>query len=180
MSKQPKHPHTGKSATGAAVAMSLCDDPRLEAAQKRIRESVGQADTFEAVREIVTNLLGCEEVGLFSVESERAKSSLLWSFGIDTERHGSLDVFDKAVLRRVMQGEMHVEQLDHAGHDKHEHPPLRVFAPIRSKGQTVAVLVMLTLLPQKVTFDESDINLVKLLSAEAGKALFDRSANANA
>jgi GAF domain-containing protein len=180
MSKQPKQSLPGKNATGAAAAMSPCDDPRLEAAQKRIRESVGQADTFEAVREIVTNLLGCEEVGLFSVNGDKAKSALLWSFGIDTERHGTLDAFDKAVLHRVMQGEMHVAQLDHAGYENHDHPPLRVFAPIRCNGQTVGVLVMLTLLPQKVSFDESDINLVKLLSAEAGKALFDRSANANA
>jgi hypothetical protein len=181
MSKQQKHSQAGKnaSAAAAAVATSPCEDPRLEAAQKRIRESVGQADTLEAVREIVTNLLGCEEVGLFSVNGDK-NSGLLWSFGIDVERHGTLDAFDKAILQRVMQGEMHVMQLDHSGHEKHEHPPLRVFAPIRWKGKTVAVLVMLTLLPQKVSFDESDINLVKLLSAEAGKALFDGSANANA
>lgn len=183
MSKQAKHSPAGNHA-GAAAAMEKkrSDDPRLEAAQKRIRESVGQADTFEAVREIVTNLLGCEEIGLFSIggESGLMKSGLMWSFGIDAERHGTLDAFDKAILHRVMRGEMHVMQLDHAGHEKHEHPPLRVFAPIRANGKTVAILVMLTLLPQKVSFDESDINLVKLLSAEAGKALFDRSANANA
>jgi hypothetical protein len=182
MSKQHKHSHAGKNATAAAAAMSACDDPRLEAAQKRIRESVGQADTLEAVREIVTNLLGCEEIGLFTVgqDNPKGRNRLLWSFGIDTERHGTLDAFDEAALHRVMQGEMHVTQLDHAGHEKHEHPPLRVFAPIRLNEKTVAVLVMLTLLPQKVSFDENDINLVKLLSAEAGKALFDRSANANA
>jgi hypothetical protein len=178
MSK-PKHPQAGKNATAAAAAMGPCEDPRLEAAQKRIRESVGKADTLEAVREVVTNLLGCEEIGLYSV-NDKTSSDLLWSFGIDTERHGTLDAFDEAILRRVMQGEMHVAQLDHSGHAKHEHPPLRVFAPIRSAGKIVAVLVMLTLLPQKVSFDESDINLVKLLSAEAGKALFDRSANAKA
>lgn len=180
MSKQPKHSQAGNRATAAAAAMSRCDDPRLEAAQRRIRESVGQADTLEAVREIVTNLLGCEEIGLFSVSGDKVNSGLLWSFGIDTERHGTLDAFDKEVLRRVMQGEMHIAQLNHTEYENYDHPPLRVFAPIRANGQIVAVLVMLTLLPQKVSFDESDINLVKLLSAEAGKALFDRSPNANA
>jgi hypothetical protein len=179
MSKQAKHSQSGKGATAAAAAMSAGDDPRLEAAQKRIRGSVGQADTLEAVREIVTNLLGCEEVGLFTI-SGKTNSGLLWSFGIDTERHGTLDAFDKTVLHQVMQGEMHIAQLDHAGYEHHHHPPLRVFAPIRWNGETVAVLVMLTLLPQKMSFDESDINLVKLLSAETGKALFDRSPNANA
>ena len=81
---------------------------------------------------------------MFSVKGDRANSSLLWSFGIDTDRHGTLDAFDKTVLHRVMQGEMHVAQLDHAGYEHHSHPPLRVFAPIRWNGETVAVLVMLT------------------------------------
>ena len=180
MSKQPKHSNAGKGATAAAVALNPCDDPRLEAAQKRIRESVGHADTFEGVREVVTNLLGCEEVGLFSVNGSAANSRLMWSFGIDTERHATLEAFEKPVLQRVMQGEMQIEQLESPAHGKHEHPPLRVFAPIRSHGKTVAVLVMLTLLPQKVTFDQNDINLVKSLCVEAGKALFERGANANA
>jgi hypothetical protein len=183
MSKQRKHTNqAGKDAPAATPAVSAGDDPRVEAARKRIHESVSQADALEAVREIVTNLLGCEEIGLFVVGREKPKngSGLLWSFGIDPVRYGTLDAFDKAVLQRVMQGEMQVFQLDHADGKKQDHPPLRVFVPLRSNGETVAILVMLTLLPQKVSFDESDINLVKLLSAEAGKALFDRSANANA
>jgi len=44
--------------------------------------------------------------------------------------------------------------------------------PILLDGRTVAVLVMLRLLPQKVGLDESDLRLVKLLSAEAGRPLF--------
>jgi hypothetical protein len=183
MSKNNKNAgHKTAAAAATAVEKTACDDPRLEAAQKRIRESVGQADTLEAVREVVTNLLGCEEVGLFTIGRENAKggNGLLWSFGLDPERHGTLDAFDQAVLQRVMHGELRVVELDRTGYEKHEHPPVRVFAPIRSNGKTVAILVMLTLLPQKVSFDESDRNLVKLLSAEAGKALFDRSANANA
>jgi hypothetical protein len=39
---------------------------------------------------------------------------------------------------------------------------------------------MVKLLPQKVGFDDADINLVKLLSDETGGALFEGSANASA
>ncbi len=161
----------------ASAAISKFEDPRLEAAQKRLRESVDRADTLEAIREIVTNLLGCEEIGLFTVE--RGNGGLLWSFGIDTQRHGTLDSFDESALRRVMQGEFHVAQVDHEEHTRYENPPLRIFVPIRLHGRTVGVLVMLKLLPQKLGFDKADINLVKLLSDETGKALFESSANAN-
>jgi hypothetical protein len=162
------------------------DDPRLEAARKRLRLSVDRADSFEAIREIVTNLLGCEEIGLFTTEKNRG---LLWSFGIDPERHATLDTFEndtfeKSALDRVLQGELHIAQVACEGpcdeRSGDESPALRVFVPIRRNGRTVAVLVMLKLLPQKLGFDEADVNLVKLLSDEAGKSLFSESAGANA
>jgi hypothetical protein len=154
------------------------EDARLEAAQRRLRESVGQAETLEAIREIVTGLLGCEEIGLFTVE--QGKSTLLWSFGIDPMRHRTLDTFEDFALGRVMQGEFHMVQAALEERANEANPPLRVFVPIRMDGRTVAVLVMLKLLPQKVAFDESDIQLVNLLSNETGRALFAAGPNSHA
>lgn len=154
------------------------EDFRLEAARKRLRESVGQADTLEAIREIVTNLLGCEEIGLFALK--HGGSELLWSFGIDTQRHATLDSFAEPAMHLVLQGKFHVTPVPYQDQHDHENPPLRVYVPIRLKAKTVAVLVMLTLLPQKVGFDEADLNLVKLLSEEAARALFDEGSTTNA
>jgi len=162
----------------ASAAGHRENDPRLEAAQKRLRESVSQADALDAIREIVTNLLGCEEIGLFTVE--QGKSGLLWSLGIDPQQHGTLDTFDASALQCVLEGEYHIAQVAHEGQNHRAEPALRVFVPICLNGNTVAVLVMLKLLPQKLGFDEADIRLVKLLSRETGKALFERSASAEA
>jgi hypothetical protein len=162
------------------------DDPRIEVARKRLRESAGQADALEAVREIVANLLGCEQIGLYTVShgkdhgKDQGTSSLLWSFGIDPAQHATLAVFEKEPLRRVLQGEVHVAKFTDNKSNESSSQPLRVFIPIRLNGRTVAVLVMLKLLPQKVDFDETDINLVTLLSNEAGKSLFEGSKNAHA
>jgi hypothetical protein len=172
--------------TAGASKMKKYDDPRIEAARKRLRESAGQADAIEAIREIVTNLLGCEEIGLYTVAhgNDQGTSSLLWSFGIDPMQHGTLAAFKKEPLHRVLQGEVHVAKF--AGNKSGDRSnnsvshPLRVFVPIRLNGRTVAVLVMLKLLPQKVNFDEADINLVTLLSNEAGRSLFEGSTSANA
>lgn len=160
--------------TASAPGISHREDPRLEAAQRRLRESVGQADALEAIREIVTNLLGCEEIGLFTVE--QGSSALLWSFGIDPQRHKTLDSFKEAALHRVLQGEFHIAQVAYEQQADQASPPLRVFIPIRRNGRTAAILVMVKLLPQKLGFDEADLNLVKLLSDEGGRSLFDGSA----
>jgi hypothetical protein len=162
---------------GGAESQDLQNrDPRLDAARKRLLESADKADALEAVREIVTNLLGCEEIGLFTTQS--GNGALLWSFGIDTEKHATLNSFQEPGLERVLTGELYVKQLRDEGSE--DHPPQRAFVPILHHGRTAAVLVMLKLLPQKLGFDETDIDLVKLLSSEAGRALFDGSANADA
>lgn len=154
---------------------SQAHDPRVEAARKRLQESIDQADALEAIREIVTNLLGCEEIGLFTIvhENDHTKNGLLWSFGIDPQKHGTLSAFEQAALQRVLQGELHIAQVGHEAHGSHENPPIRAFVPIRHNGRTVAVLIMLKLLPQKLGFDEADINLVDVLSNEAGRALYE-------
>ncbi|HTS57272.1 MAG TPA: GAF domain-containing protein [Terriglobales bacterium] len=158
------------------------DDPRLEAARKRLRESVGQADTLEAIREIIGNLLGCEEIGLFSLgqANEPRDCGLVWSFGIDPQEHKTLAAFDRSALERALQGEIHVTTVAGDGHDHQANRAVRAFIPIRRHGRIVAVLVMVRLLPQKLGLDEADINLVNLLSDEAGRLLFDGSANDNA
>ena len=181
MSRKPtssKASPKDKEVKATPSGISHREDPRLEAAQRRLRESVGQDDTLEAIREIVTNLLGCEEIGLFTVE--QGSSGLLWSFGINPERHRSLESFEESALHRVLQGEFHVAQMAYEGQADGENPPLRVFVPIRVGGRTVGVLVMVKLLPQKLGFDEADITLAKLLSDETGRALFERNASANA
>ncbi|HXY06950.1 MAG TPA: GAF domain-containing protein [Terriglobales bacterium] len=158
------------------------DDPRLDAARKRLRESVDQADTLEAIREIVGNLLGCEEIGLFTLghANEPGDSGLLWSFGIDPQEHRTLAAFDRSALERALQGEIHITTVAGDGHGHQGNQPVRAFIPIRRSGRIVAVLVMLKLLPQKLGLDEADLNLVNLLSDEAGRLLFDGSANDNA
>ncbi|HVI06687.1 MAG TPA: GAF domain-containing protein [Candidatus Binatia bacterium] len=157
--------------TTAASKVRDRQDVRLEAARRRLRESSGQAETLEALREIVTGFLGCEEIGLFTLDHE--KSRLFWSFGIDARSNLALASLLQSGLERLMQGEPHVTEAADPPACGNSHAPLQVFLPIRIEGQTVAVLAMLKLLPQKLGFDQSDYQLFELISGETGRALFD-------
>jgi hypothetical protein len=160
----------------AAISRArVVEDARFEAAQHRLRESVGPVDTLETIREIVTGLLGCEEIAIFRVEQK--KSELFWSFGIDAARYQTLDTFEEPGLQRVLHGEFHLVKAVGEQRTGMPDPPLRVFVPIRMNRRTVAVLVMLSLLPQKIAFDQSDMRLLELLSNEAGRGLFDAGAD---
>ncbi|MGB6474218.1 MAG: GAF domain-containing protein [Candidatus Sulfotelmatobacter sp.] len=146
------------------------NDLRLGAARKRLAESRGQEDAIDGVREIMGNFLGSEELGLFRVDRGSGTFHVFWSFGIDLEEYDLLRALGDAGLDRVMRGECHVELTAEEGGD--EMGRARAFVPIRVANETVAILAILRLLPQKLDFDNADMELFKLLSDEAAKPLF--------
>jgi len=146
------------------------NDLRLEAARKRLAESKGQEDAIEGLREIVSNFLGSEEIGLFRVDRRTATFQIFWSFGIDPERYDLLRAMGEAGVQRVMRGECHVELP--AGDRHGATAKVQAFVPLRFANQTIAILAILRLLPQKLAFDRSDLELFQLLSNEAAEPLF--------
>jgi GAF domain-containing protein len=157
----------GNASGAKPAAAEAMNDLRLGAARKRLAESNGQEDAIEGLREIVANFLGSEEMGLFRVDRRTATFQVFWSFGIDLEEYDLLRALGDAGLQRVMRGECHVEFERSGGLAK-----AQAFVPISVADQTIAVLAILRLLPQKVAFDKSDMELFKLLSDEAAKPLF--------
>ncbi|MFZ0319886.1 MAG: GAF domain-containing protein [Candidatus Sulfotelmatobacter sp.] len=158
------------SAAGAKPATEAMNDLRLGAARRRLSESSSREDAIEGLREIVANFLGSEEMGLFRFDHSTGTFQVYWSFGIDLEEYDLLHALGQAGFQRVMRGECHVEfgVRERSG----AAPKAQAFVPISVANQTIAVLALLRLLPQKVAFDKSDMELFKLLSDEAAKPLF--------
>jgi len=168
----------GDKSNGSGAKPSGADpmnDVRLEAARKRLAESRNQEDAIEGLREIVANFLGSEEIGLFRVDRRSASFRVYWSFGIDPEKYDLPRALGETGLRRVMHGECHVE-LPGRGRSG-ALARVQAFIPLRVANQTIAILAILRLLPQKLAFDRHDMELFKLLSEEAAKPLFGASAH---
>jgi hypothetical protein len=161
------HAEDAEMSAGASMSSEF-GDLRLEAARRRLREVSSRDDVFEALREVVTNLLGCEEMGLFSAQTD--ESDLLWSFGVEARDHKKLTDSDNAGLNEVRRGEIYVEMT--ADGRIGGGSPHRVFIPIYAEGRVAGVLVLLKLLPQKVDFDETDMKVAMVLSHEVGRKVF--------
>lgn len=163
--------HSKSDASGMKVSRAEpMNDPRLGAARKRLTESRDQEDALEGLREIVGNFLGSEEIGLFRVDRRSAAFHLFWSFGIDPEKYDLLRALGDAGMRKVMGGECHIE---HAGRERSGVVArTQAFIPLRVANQTIAILAILRLLPQKLAFDRHDMELFKFLSEEAAEPLF--------
>jgi chemotaxis protein CheD len=154
------------------TAPSGLRDCHLEVAQRRLEETKSREDALEAIRDIVTNLLGSEEIALFNVEKGRTTLTLHWWFGIDAARHRTLPASKHPVLQRVIEGECYLGGAFEGEQKSDLIDAFNAFVPIRWGSQTVAVLAIRSLLPQKPCLDESDIQLLRYLSGEAGKTLF--------
>jgi GAF domain len=147
-------------------------DPRPDAARKRLRECTDQRDACEAIREIVSNLLGCEEMALFQFDRQQKKFSLIWSFGINQKTPHLEEMLREPALSAVIAGRAHIGNGDSEAQNPSQGETARAFVPIEFRGETAAVLVLLRLLPQKAKIDELDRELFAVLSREAGNALF--------
>jgi len=147
-------------------------DLRPEAACQRLRECQDQRNACEAIREIVSNLLGCEEMALFQFDPKRARLSLIWSFGIEPKTLHLPEMFRGSAFSGVLAGEAYIDRTsgdpELVGHGE----KASAFVPIRFNGETAGVLVLLRLLPQKMKIDELDRGLLAVVSREAGKPLF--------
>ncbi len=146
------------------------EDFRMGVARKRLAESSDQRDALEGLREIVGNLLGSEEMGLFRVDPRTAEVEVVWSFGMNAEQYDLLQALGEKGLDRVERGECYFDWPTDGGVALA--PRTKAFVPLRVADRTVAVLAILRLLPQKPGFDAADVDLLALVSDEAGKAVF--------
>jgi uncharacterized protein YigA (DUF484 family) len=56
---------------------------RMNAASARLIQSLEQNDVFDAVAEIIANLVGSEEIAVFDFHPAEQKFSLAWSSGVE-------------------------------------------------------------------------------------------------
>src|SRR5438309_10486489 len=58
---------------------------RLNAANARLIQSLEHSDVFEAIAEIIANLIGSEEIAVFDYHPARQDFSLAWSLGVEAD-----------------------------------------------------------------------------------------------
>jgi hypothetical protein len=145
-------------------------DARVEAAQIRLQQTTDRADAYEAIREIVANLFGSEEMVLFGVDPPKHLWWKLWSFGVTEIDCCIWETLNDQVLKCLFAGELFLGSKTSA--DAHHGSQVSAFVPILLNGETVAVLVIFRLLRQKSDVEQADLDLLKVLTDRAGTALF--------
>jgi GAF domain-containing protein len=123
-----------------------------------------------SVQEIVTNLIGSEEMAIFETDVEHGRLMLLASIGIEPSWYQEIDVGEGAIGRAAATGERLIRS-EGGSLSEEGDAALTACIPLKVAGRVVGVLAVFRLLPHKLRLDAIDIDLFDVLAAHAASAL---------
>src|SRR5271169_2555176 len=144
----------------------------LYVASYRLHSTLDRKEVLAAVQEIVANLIGCEELGLYEMEADGSRLKLAASFGIDPEAHRHVEVGEGRIGRAARTGAPDVGNKAAEASLRPEEADLSACVPLKVDGRVTGLLALFRLLPQKTGFEPVDHELFELLATHAATALY--------
>lgn len=141
----------------------------LYVACQSLHSSLDRAQILLTAREIIANLIGCEEYVLFDVAPDGWLHQVD-SFGLDPERYKRLPPDAGVIGRTVTTGEICQNEEGGSGATELE-SNLTVCIPLKRKGAVTGAIALFRLLPQKFEIQNLDRELFRLLETHLAQAL---------
>jgi hypothetical protein len=144
---------------------------RLNAANARLIQSLEAKDVFEAIAEIIANLVGSEEIAVFDFHPSEQGFSLAWSSGVEAAALQPFlcgaGMFGRAAQQGVSQYRERQPETALLPYEKN----LTACVILKSSGEIVGVIAIFGLLPQKNNLEWADFELLKFLETYAAVAI---------
>ncbi len=144
---------------------------RLNAANARLIQSLEQGDVFEAIAEIIANLLGSEEIAVFDYRASEKTFSLAWSSGVEAEALQPFLCGAGMFSRAVQQGLSQFQERQQEGVLLPYEKELTACVILKSSREIVGVIAIFGLLPQKNNLEWADYELLKFLETYGAVAM---------
>lgn len=148
------------------------DLANLYVATYRLHGTLDREEVFQAIQEIVINLVGCEEFGIYEVADGGQKLVLLSHFGLEDERFRTLAAEEGGMVRRALaNGDVILAGAAGGTHAGEEN--LTACVPLKLGGRVVGAIVLFRLLPQKGgRLAAVDAELFDILATQAAPAVY--------
>jgi len=144
---------------------------RLNAASARLIQSIEAGDVFDAIAEIIANLIGSEEIAVFDFHPSRQDFSLAWSLGAEADALKPFlcgaGMFGRAVQQGMSQFQERQPEASLLSFEKN----LTACVILKCSREIVGVIAIIGLLPQKSCLEWSDYELFKFLETYAAVAI---------
>jgi hypothetical protein len=144
---------------------------RLSASSARLVQSLENEDAFEAIAEIIANLIGSEDVAIFEYRPTDESFTLAWSSGIEPAAlclfESGAGMFGRAVRQGVSQFRERQPEKELLPFEKN----LTACVLLKSSHVPVGIIAIFGLLPQKNGLEWADYELLKFLEIYAAVAI---------
>jgi hypothetical protein len=144
---------------------------RLNAASARLIQSLDRGEVFEAIAEIIGNLIGSEEVAIFDYCSADQNFSLAWSWGVEASTLQPFLCGASMFGRVVQQGVSQFQDRQPGTACLPFEKNLTACVILKSSREVVGLIAIFGLLPQKNCLEWVDYELLKFLETYAAVAI---------
>jgi hypothetical protein len=144
----------------------------LYVASYRLHGTVDRHEVLDVIQEIVTNLIGCEEMAVFEMDADGAAVSLVRSNGIDPKVRRKVAVGEGIIGRVVATGEAFLAADGAPPSIAALESDLTACIPLKLGERVSGAIALFRLLPQKPGLGALDRELFDLLATHAATALY--------
>ena len=152
----------------------------LYVASYRLHGTLDREEVLSIIKEIIINLVGCEELAIFEVEPKGGALSLIGFFGIDPGRYQSIPLNGGPIGQAVVKGETYLctQKPKISIRSSPEEAELTACIPLKLGDTVTGAIALFRLLPQKPGLEALDHELLDLLASHAAMALYCTSLHA--
>ncbi len=152
------------------------DLANLYVATYRLHSTLDRDEVLQAIQEIVINLIGCEEFGIYDLAPGASELHLVSSFGLVPGRLEQVRLGEGRIGAAAESGRaFFAEDAAEPAPDAREtgEQDLSACIPLRLDGRVAGLIALFRLLPQKGgRFAPIDAELFDLLAAQAATAVY--------
>jgi len=148
---------------------------RLYAVTQRLKEAVlsgGSESVADAVIEIGSNLLGCEEMAVVALPGIGSPPSIISSVGLTAVSRQTLKTNGSAIAKEIRRGQVRIVDKRLPGDEFLASVGITALVPLAQGHIAEGAIVFFSLLPQRQGFDSRDREILGLLAAY-GPSLFN-------
>ena len=146
----------------------------LYVASYRLHSTLNRQEVLDTIQEIIINLIGSEELGIFELQPGHTSLELVSSFGIEPERYRQIALGSGLIGKVAQTGETYLQESSN-GKGKGpvvEDAQLTSCIPLKVDGKVTGAIAIFRLLQQKSGLQEVDYELFHLLATHAATALY--------
>ncbi len=154
------------------VEQQNSDLANLYVASYRLLGSLDRQELMSVLQEIIANIIGCEEAGVFEPRPD-GSLELVGAFGIDPALFAEIPMGEGLIGRCAASGEMYLADSEPGEGALKAEASLSACIPLKLAGSVSGVIALFRLLPQKAgVYQDLDRELFDLLATHAATALY--------